>query len=485
MSRLAQQVREAERANWPASAPASSASPPAPVAGGLLARILPGMAGRGHGLETLCLYLAIARTALLDFIVALGLPTPHDRAHRRAGGRTPWLVQDIPVFIVLWMDGWQAASLAERFGRSRGSIWSKARQLGLPRRERRALFRPADPHAPVPAAATSAHPAENFIVGVRAFEPAPTGADFRCLTIVASEGAATTPAEADASNSAVAVSFTSLAPVSVVQPGPSAGLAIVATEGAATTPAEADAPNSAVAATFTSLAPVSVLQPGPSAGLAIVASEGATTTQPEADAPNSAVAVAPTFQAPPSIALAGALALRPAKQAVAPSDNAVPSTPVSTLASAAALPVEGLTFDPPLLAVLRPTAILRKGLRREVPWKGNVALDDEVASRTWAGHHYKKAAEAMGISIATFLSRRFRLEVPRMPRNEWVDEYNEEWAAPMIEAYGYKKVQCRGYKAHGVEFWFWCKKSETRWYSKLVRSTAWFRDDMVTASSGF
>ena len=232
MSILASRVQQAGGADWPASAPASSVPPPGSVAVGLLAGILPGMVGRGHGLDTLCLYLAIARTALLDLIVALGLPTPHGRAHRRAGGRTPWKAQDIPVFIVLWMEGWQAASLAERFGRSRGSIWSKARQLGLPRRERRALFRPADPHAPVPAAAISARPAENFIVGVRAFEPEPDIARFRCLAIGVSEGVATTPAEADAPNSAVAATFTSLAPVSVVQPGPSAGLAIVATEDA-------------------------------------------------------------------------------------------------------------------------------------------------------------------------------------------------------------------------------------------------------------
>ena len=195
--------------------------------------------------------------------------------------------------------------------------------------------------------------------------------------------------------------------------------------------------------------------------------------------------------------LAGPLARRPAKQAAVGPTQAAPTPPspqntVSALAPIAELPVQGLPFQPPLPTVLRLTAslsgfsaIVRKGLRGEIPWKGNIALDNAVASRTWAGQYYKKAAEEMGISIATFLSRRFRLEVPRMPRNEWVDEYNEEWAAPMIEAYGYKKVQCRGYKAHGVEFWFWCKKSETRWYSKLVRSTAWFRDDMATASNGF
>jgi hypothetical protein len=89
MSDLAQTGRTADGTDWAASALAPNSSLPSPLSSGLLARILPGMVGREYGLDTLCVYLAIARTALLDLVVALGLPTPHDRAHRRAGGRNP------------------------------------------------------------------------------------------------------------------------------------------------------------------------------------------------------------------------------------------------------------------------------------------------------------------------------------------------------------------------------------------------------------
>lgn len=128
--------------------PASPHSPKPPMLlPRLVACVLPGMVARGLGVETLCLYLAISQALLFDTVVSLGLPTPHDRPHRRAYGRNPWQSGDIPIFIELWTDGWAAVSLAERFGRSRNGIWSKARQLGLQRRERRVQFRPADPHA--------------------------------------------------------------------------------------------------------------------------------------------------------------------------------------------------------------------------------------------------------------------------------------------------------------------------------------------------
>ncbi len=97
---------------------------------------------RGHGIEAVCLYLGLARTALLDLVVELDLPTPHDRPLRKAGGRKPWTSADIALFIVLWMAGWHAESLGDRFRRSPGSAWYKARQLGLPRRDRKRIFRP-------------------------------------------------------------------------------------------------------------------------------------------------------------------------------------------------------------------------------------------------------------------------------------------------------------------------------------------------------
>ncbi len=172
MSGLAHGKLEAGRSDRAASAAAPPDSPSCPPSDGLLARILPGMVGRGYGLETLCLYLAVARTALLELIVVLGLPTPHGRAHRRPGGRNPWSPDDISAFIALWVDGWHASSLGERFGRSPCGIWSKARQLGLPRRDRKALFRPDDPNAPTPPETMLGLVASNLSLAVRAI-PSP------------------------------------------------------------------------------------------------------------------------------------------------------------------------------------------------------------------------------------------------------------------------------------------------------------------------
>ncbi len=111
----------------------------------LLQRILPGMLARGHGIDALCLYLDLARTTLLDVLVELDLPTPHDRPLRKPGGRNPWSFADTTFFVVLWMAGWHVESLGERFGRSAGGARYKARHLGLPRRDRKQVFRPPRP----------------------------------------------------------------------------------------------------------------------------------------------------------------------------------------------------------------------------------------------------------------------------------------------------------------------------------------------------
>ena len=116
---------------------------------GPIARALPGMIARGHGLETLCLYLAVTEAVLLNLVVALALPTPHNRPHRRPSGRNPWRPDDVTAFISLWLEGWAAGSLAQRFGRSKAGMWSKARALGLPRRPRTEQFVPADAFTPV------------------------------------------------------------------------------------------------------------------------------------------------------------------------------------------------------------------------------------------------------------------------------------------------------------------------------------------------
>ena len=129
------------------TSPASSASWTIP---NLLRRVLPGMVARGHGIDALSLYLGLARTTLLDLVVELDRPTPHDRPLRRPGGRNPWTFADTTLFVVLWMAGWHGESLGERFGRSPGSARYKARHLGLPRRDRKLVFRPPRPGEDLP-----------------------------------------------------------------------------------------------------------------------------------------------------------------------------------------------------------------------------------------------------------------------------------------------------------------------------------------------
>ncbi len=141
------------RATPSAVPPSLEGLKPNPVArsGPSLTRaVLPGMVARGHGIEALCSYLRLTRTLLFDAVVELGLPTPHERPLRKCGGRNSWSIPDTILFIVLWVAGWHAESLGQRFGRSPGSAWAKARQLGLPRRDRKSIFRPVHPGEALP-----------------------------------------------------------------------------------------------------------------------------------------------------------------------------------------------------------------------------------------------------------------------------------------------------------------------------------------------
>jgi hypothetical protein len=113
--------------------------------------LLASMLAQGHGIQALCLFLSLTRGALLDLVVHLDLPTPHDRPMRKSGGIRAWRAEDFPTFLAGWLGNWSAACLADRLGRSRGSIWYKARRMGLPKRERRALFWPDDLRSPAPA----------------------------------------------------------------------------------------------------------------------------------------------------------------------------------------------------------------------------------------------------------------------------------------------------------------------------------------------
>ena len=115
--------------------------------------ILCGMVAAGLGIDALSLYLGLTRTGLLDRVAALGLPTPHDRPMRRAGGKTPWSAEDVRLLIAAWTEGAHVLNIAEALGRSRGAIYSKRRRLGLPSRDRQPRQRLSNAESREPALA--------------------------------------------------------------------------------------------------------------------------------------------------------------------------------------------------------------------------------------------------------------------------------------------------------------------------------------------
>ena len=122
--------------------------------------VLRGLVGRGHGLDAISTFLHLDREEVLERVVRLDLPTPPDRPMCRATGSKAWDSGDYFRFIECWVAGWHAASIGEKFGRSAGAIWSKARWLGLPRRDRSKVFR-------APAEATTAPPAKALTAAER------------------------------------------------------------------------------------------------------------------------------------------------------------------------------------------------------------------------------------------------------------------------------------------------------------------------------
>src|SRR3954447_24859625 len=100
-------------------------------------RVLRGLVERGHGLEAISACLGTDRERVSEWVARLGLATPHDRPMRQSKSSEAWAAEDYYRFIECWTAGWRAASIGQQFGRSAGAVWSKARWLGLPRRDRR------------------------------------------------------------------------------------------------------------------------------------------------------------------------------------------------------------------------------------------------------------------------------------------------------------------------------------------------------------
>jgi len=113
--------------------------------------VLAGMVAAGQGIQAICLYLGLTRPVLDEHLVRLGLRTPHERPLRKPGPRG-WSVVDTIRLIAWRVAGIHPETIAQRFGRSANAVRAKARRLGVPRPDRKALRRvdPARLEDPVP-----------------------------------------------------------------------------------------------------------------------------------------------------------------------------------------------------------------------------------------------------------------------------------------------------------------------------------------------
>jgi len=129
--------------SWPAAAAVSVSFS--------LDAVLAGMVAAGQGIHAICLYLGLTRAVLDEHLVRLGLRTPHERPLRRPGPRG-WSVLDTIRLIAWRVAGIHPEAIAQRLGRSANAVRAKARRLGLPRPDRKALQRvdPATLEDPVP-----------------------------------------------------------------------------------------------------------------------------------------------------------------------------------------------------------------------------------------------------------------------------------------------------------------------------------------------
>ena len=118
-------------------------------------RLLAGIVSKGHVLDAVALYLCVSAQELLEHITRLGLPTPSVLPMRRPGGRRPWTIHEVHLLIGMWSQDIHVACIGAETGRSLGGVRSKARRLGLYRRDRRNIVRcpPSGSSAPMIATA--------------------------------------------------------------------------------------------------------------------------------------------------------------------------------------------------------------------------------------------------------------------------------------------------------------------------------------------
>ena len=125
---------------------ASEAAPNEAAARPVVDRLVMGMAGAGHSVATLSLYLGLEESEVRERVAALDLPAAPEKPLRRWSSKNlnPWSVEEVRRLIALWLDNVSVSSIAGALGRTATSIHGKRRWLGLGVRVRKDLAdRPA------------------------------------------------------------------------------------------------------------------------------------------------------------------------------------------------------------------------------------------------------------------------------------------------------------------------------------------------------
>ncbi len=95
-----------------------------------------GMLRRGHGRDLIASALQVATSIVDSVAYAHGLTHVADRQFIARRYADAWTIEHYTTLARLWRSGVRALDIGEHLGRSRASIWSKRRYLGLPRRDR-------------------------------------------------------------------------------------------------------------------------------------------------------------------------------------------------------------------------------------------------------------------------------------------------------------------------------------------------------------
>jgi hypothetical protein len=114
-------------------------------------RLLKGMIQAGQGREAIAAILGLTDDHLMQRVVDLGLPTPADIPLPTPRGPKCWALPDMQRLVTLWTQNVISVAIGAALGRTASGVYSKARSLGLYRRERARLLR-AIPVAPNPIA---------------------------------------------------------------------------------------------------------------------------------------------------------------------------------------------------------------------------------------------------------------------------------------------------------------------------------------------